>query len=49
MVAIPLYLKIGNKSISVTSGEFFDPKFVTALKTSNKKGAHWQKNILRTS
>ena len=24
-------------------------KFVTALKTSNIKGTHWQKNTLRTS
>ena len=36
MVAIPLYLKIGNESISVTSGEIFTPKY--SIKNIKHKG-----------
>ena len=38
MVAIPLYLKIENESISVTSGEIFDPKICNSIKNIKHKG-----------
>ena len=42
LVANPLYLKIGNEYISITSGEIFVPK-ITSLRTSSIKETHWQK------